>query len=319
MVNESVRAFVRRHPVVRYAARQLRVRLPESWGGLDRERIPPRVREFELALPHRPDAETPERSTLRIRAPGDYWVPSRLQAEGLVGYERSGIACFLAAIELSPPGAVLDVGANIGLYAALASARSQRPVFAFEPTPAVAQVARDIAVDNDLNYTVVELALSNHTGTGTLRLSGVTEGSNSLVEGPYPEIGRLQVPVDTLARWRDRATIAPSVIKIDTESTEPDVVAGALEILRRFRPWVVCEVRPERDVADRLMALLEPLEYTWHCLGRRTPAPAQPVIVGDTERPVWLFAPVEPTDAFWSRVEEWRAALGLCQPLAPTG
>lgn len=314
MVSDSVRAFVRRHPAVRYATRQLRIRLPESWGGLDPERLPPRVREFDLALPRR--AATPESAadSLRIAAPGDNWLSRKLHSDGLAGYEPEGIACFLAAIQRSGPGAVLDVGANVGVYAAVAGARSRRPVYAFEPAPEVAEVARAIAADNGLNVTVVDLALSNHTGTGTLRLSAVTEGSNSLVEGPYPEIGRIRVPVDTLARWRDRACTVPAVIKIDTEGTEPDVVAGTLEVLRRFRPWVICEVRPDYGVADRLMALLEPAEYGWYHLAGDPPHSPRQVITPCGQARMWLFAPESPGPGFWSCMQEWRVALAKCRP-----
>jgi FkbM family methyltransferase len=312
MVSHAVRAFVRRHPVVRHATRQLRIRLPESWGGLDRERLPPRVREFDLALPRREQARSRAPEVLRIRAPGDYWLPRLLHHRGLGAYEREGLACFLAALEGPTQGAVLDVGANIGIYAALAATHSQRPVYAFEPTPEVARVAEGIAADNGLDHRVVELALSNHSGTGTLRLSAVTEGSNSLVQGPEPEMGRVKVPVDTLARWRDREKTVPAILKIDTEATEPDVVSGALEILRRYRPLVLCEVRPHLGVAERLMALLEPFDYSWHHLAGPPPRPPEHAITPCDEHRMWLFAPREPSDGFWERARSWYEALARC-------
>ncbi|PSK97290.1 FkbM family methyltransferase [Murinocardiopsis flavida] len=319
MVSEQVRAFVRRHPTVRHAARRIRVHLPPVLGGIDRKRVPPRVRRFDLRLPRRAGAPAAGPESLDISLSGDYWVPRRLQRAGLAGYEPETLACFLAALDTARPGAVLDVGANVGVYSLLAASRSRRSVHAFEPTPDVAAAARAIAAANRLDIRVTELALSNHTGTASLRLSATTDASNSLAAGFRRELGRLPVPVDTLAHWQEHAKVAPSVVKIDTETTEPDVIAGGLEVLRRYRPWVFCEVLPHRGGGERLMALLEPLDYGWYHLSGRPPHPERTAIEGrgaDTGDRMWMFAPEPPSDRFWTAADEWRAAIDACGPAA---
>ncbi|MFC7326777.1 FkbM family methyltransferase [Marinactinospora rubrisoli] len=320
MVPDQVRAFVRRHPTVRRAARRIRMHLPERLGGINPDRLPPNIRRFELALPVRDGGSPIGPPTLTVRSPGELWVAKRLAERGLAGYEPETLACFLAALEHGRPGAVLDVGANIGVYAALAAARTYRDVYAFEPTPDVAATARAIAADNELGFRVEELALSNHSGTATLRLSATTDASNSLAEGFRREVGRIPVRLDTLARWRERAGVVPAVIKIDTETTEPDVIAGGLEVLRRFRPWVFCEVLPDRGVEERLMALLEPLDYGWYHLSGATPYPPRPEITGrgyGSRDRMWMFAPEPPAPGFWRAADNWRSAIDACRP--PTG
>ncbi|RCV54387.1 FkbM family methyltransferase [Marinitenerispora sediminis] len=317
MVPDQVRAFVRRHPAVRRAARRIRVHLPERLGGIDPDRLPPNVRRFDLALPVRDSGPLVGPESLEVRAPGDFWVAKRLAERGLAGYEPETLACFLAALEHSRPGAVLDIGANIGVYAALAAARTYREVYAFEPTPDVAAAARAIAAGNGLGVHVEELALSNHSGTASLRLSATTDASNSLAAGFRREVGRIPVRLDTLARWRERAGIVPAVIKIDTETTEPDVIAGGLEVLRRFRPWVFCEVLPDRGVEERLMALLEPLDYGWYHLSGPPPHPPRPVITGrgsGSRDRMWMFAPETPPPGFWRAAGLWRSAIDACLP-----
>lgn len=311
---DPVRAFVRRHPAIRQATRQIRIHLPERLGGLDPTRLPPRVRKFELPLPRRSVTPTNQPEALRVEAPGDLWLPRKLQDAGLAGYEPASLACFLAAVEHARPGAVLDVGANIGLYAALASARSTRTVFAFEPTPEVAATARTLALENRLTFTVVEMAVSNHTGRASLRLSASSDVANSLAGGDRPEIGRREVQVDTLAHWRERAAVVPAIVKIDTEATEPEVLAGALEFLRSFRPWIFCEVRPGLGVAERLMALLEPHRYVWfHLDGPPPHAPRTTVVARERDQSrLWLFAPGMPPQHFWSAATEWQDALAQC-------
>ncbi|MDA8368448.1 MAG: FkbM family methyltransferase [Nocardiopsaceae bacterium] len=297
---------------MRHATRQIRIRLPQSLGGLDPALVPPRVRRFELDLPRRAGGGQSGPSTLRITAPGDYWVPKRLQQNGLAEYEPETLACFLAAVEHARPGAVLDIGANVGVYAALAAARSRRKVYAFEPTPQIAETARAIAADNDLDIEVVEIALSNHSGTDPLRLSATTDASNSLAAGFRPELGRIPVTVDMMSHWREEAGIVPSVLKIDTEATEPDVIAGGLEVLRRFRPWVFCEVMSYQGIDERLMALLEPLHYHWYHLTGVPPYRPRQVISGHGAIPrqrMWLFAPEPVPDRMWDTARAWREAI----------
>ncbi|SKA33020.1 methyltransferase, FkbM family [Marinactinospora thermotolerans DSM 45154] len=317
MVPDQVRAFVRRHPAIRHATRRIRVHLPERLGGLDPARVPPRVRVFDLRLPRRPGGPAIGPDVLRVRAPGDYWVPRHLERTGLAGYEPEALSCFLATLDHARPGAVLDVGANVGVYSVLAAARTYRPVHAFEPTPEIAVTARAIAADNDLDLRVEELALSNHTGSAWLRLSATTDASNSLASGYRRELGRIQVPLDTLAHWRERACVVPAVVKIDTETTEPDVIAGGLEVLRRFRPWVFCDVLPDHSVQERLMALLEPLGYGWYHLCGDPPYPARDSISGHGPKArerMWMFAPDSPGPRFWRTVLGWREAVGACLP-----
>src|SRR5690606_24318232 len=195
MVTGQVRAFVRRHPAVRHATRQLRIRLPRRLGGLDTARVPPRVRRFTLLLPRRADGPAGGPDELRISVPGDLSIPARLHRYGLAGYRPDALACFLAALETVRPGAVLDVGANVGVYAALAAARSGRDVYAFEPCPQAGRAARAIAADNGLRMEVVDLALSNHTGSARLHLSATSDATNSLTPGFRPEVGRIPVRV----------------------------------------------------------------------------------------------------------------------------
>ncbi|TDQ54795.1 hypothetical protein [Actinorugispora endophytica] len=164
---------------------------------------------------------------------------------------------------------------------------------------------------------VEEAALSNHTGTGTLRLSATGEASNSLAAGFRPELGRVPVRVDTASRWRERDNIVPAVLKIDTGPTGPDVVAGALEVMRRFRPWVLCEVPPDRGLEERLMALLEPLDYTWHRVDGDPPYPPRARIrEPGTGDPLWLFAPGLPDEGFWETARLWNEAVLGCRPPA---
>ena len=317
MVHDQLRALVRRYPIVRSATRRIRVHLPKRLGGLDPSRVPPRRRHLTLTLP-RTESDTrglgPDRVELRL--PGDLTVPRRLAAQGLAWHEPDSLSCFMAILDHTGPGAVLDVGAGVGVYAMLAAARSRRPVFAFEPTPELAAAARSVSSSAHLGFSVVELALSNHNGTARLQRALHNDMCHQVVHNVRPGLHHLTVGATTLARWNETAGSLPTVVKIDTAGSEPEVVAGGLEILRRYRPWMLVKVRPDRGLEERLMALMEPLEYLWFPVAGDPPYEPRTQICGRAspswER-TWLFTPEEPPEAFWRSLREWRTALESCR------
>jgi FkbM family methyltransferase len=300
-----VLGFVRGRPELRGVAREVKRRLParlvEGWS---EERL-----RFELELP---GAGPP--AALAVDAPASSFVARELRASGLAAYEPAALACFLAALEAGSPGAVLDVGANIGLYALLAAARSARPAVAFEPTPVLARTAGQVARANGLDVRVERLALGRAPGKATFFLSDATDSSSSLAPGFRPSSRQLTVPVDSLDAWVTRTGTTPGVVKIDTETTEPDVLAGGARALARHRPWILCEVL-HGFAEDRLTEVLEPFGYAWYSIRGEAPYAREGRIVGDPalEETMWLFAPAEPGDAFWSAVRTWRAALAACR------
>jgi FkbM family methyltransferase len=287
---------------------------------------------FRLALPKPPDADVgvidrlrravtgrggnrPERRPIQISATRDRYIAKELERQGLAGYEPETLACFLAALEFAPPGWVYDVGANIGVFAVLAAALGARPVVAFEPTPDLASVARDIGRDNGLSFEVEELALAREPGEATFYLSDKSDASNSLAAGFRPSTRSLTVTVDTLDRFVDRTGRTPGLLKVDTETTEADVLAGAAATIERYRPWILVEILAGRREAD-LTAVVEPFRYRWHHITDAVPAPERDALAGDPKYRYrnWLLVPDPPDPAFWQRVRRWRAALDECVP-----
>jgi FkbM family methyltransferase len=244
------------------------------------------------------------------------YVPKRLASTGLAEYEPRAVECFLALTEVAGPGAVLDIGANVGLYGLLAATVGERDVRAFEPTPDLAAVARSAAAANGLGVVVEELALGREPGTATFFLSDKSDSSNSLAEGYRQSSHQLDVTVDTLDAYCARTGVVPALLKVDTETTEPDVLAGAERTIAEHRPWILCEVLPRRRTGE-LADVMAPHGYTWYHLADDEPQ-AVDRLDGDPTYAhlMYLFAP-EPVDAsFWARVRAWRQAVEAVQPAA---
>ena len=124
-------------------------------------------------------------------------------------------------------------------------------------------------------------------------------------------------PLERLDDYCARRGIQPAVLKVDTETTEPDVFRGAAELLATARPWIVCEVLAGRTEKD-LMEILRPFGYHWFHITDVMPFAPSDVIAGDpTYRHLdWLFAPVLPSERYWARAAAWRESLAACTPIA---
>ena len=298
--------------------------LPPSAKQLFRRVVPsrprsaaPATRTFDLRLPVPP---VPRKrlipSRIRIEAPGRLYVPRLLEASGFAGYEPDAAACFLAAIDEVEADAAFDVGANVGVFAVLAAAVTSADVTGFEPTPDIAAAFESIVRANELRCRVEAVALGATDGTATLHLSGATDSSNSLRAGFRQATGTVDVPLERLDAYCARIGVQPAVLKVDTESTEPDVFRGAVELLATTRPWIICEVLAGRT-EDDLMEILRPFGYHWFHITDVMPFRPTDVIVGDpTYRHLdWLFAPVMPSAGYWARAAAWRDALAECTPI----
>jgi FkbM family methyltransferase len=275
---------------------------------------PARTRVVPVVFPPRAAAGTT--SELRLAtmvAPTGLVVPRTLAERGLGGYEREALACFLAATDTAGPGAVLDIGANVGVYAALADAVTDRQVIGFEPTPFLVKLARSFGAENGFGYAMESLALGAENGVATFYLSDVSDSSNSLAEGFRASTTQIDVSVETLDSYLERTRLVPAVVKVDTESTEPDVLIGARRSIERHRPWILCEVLAGRT-EERLTEILAPLDYHWYPITDQIPLLPADRIVGDStyRHLMWMFAPEPPGDDFWAAMRRHEAALATC-------
>lgn len=170
---------------------------------------------------------------------------------------------------LTPASVVFDVGAHSGHTALLFRQRCAR-VYAFEPDPEpFATMAGRFR--GQPSIIPVPAALGRAAGAATLNLDyrGPTGGSSSLLGHLFTEPLRVNsakasVEVMTLDGFCETHGVVPDFLKIDVEGSEPDVVAGGWDLLRRQRPPLVYEqycyfamLRPDdySDMMDRLGSL----------------------------------------------------------------
>lgn len=147
--------------------------------------------------------------------------------------ERPVLTDFLA--ELSPDDVFYDIGANIGLYSCFALGQLSKGnglIVAFEPHPRTADRLRTNLSINGDQYDVYEYALANHEGTMNLAPPEEKErpGTYRLQDGEVNS----GIPVEVVQGddLRVRTSIPkPTILKIDVEGSELDVIDGLSETL----------------------------------------------------------------------------------------
>jgi len=136
---------------------------------------------------------------------------------------------------------LFDIGANVGIYSMLAAALNpEGTVVAVEPMPATfSRLCENARVNELRNVQPYCVAIADRTGLGTFNFASLWEGSSmhSLGAPAATEqfgetvVFRSGIGVVTLD---DLAAVAgvPSLIKIDVDGGEDDVLAGAEGVLR---------------------------------------------------------------------------------------
>lgn len=165
--------------------------------------------------------------------------------------------------KVSPGDWAIDIGANIGIVTGQLAARvgASGRVWAIEPVFRNSECLRTLRERNGLKMIqTFDVALGPGDGTVTLRLPPPGNSAVASVTASWINADEITVPVrslDSLVAER-RSEGRLSLIKIDVEGYESQVLAGASETLARFRPLLYVEFNDEilRDAGSSSMELL---------------------------------------------------------------
>jgi FkbM family methyltransferase len=182
-------------------------------------------------------------------------------------YETELTEAFLHLVQ--PGEVVLDIGMHLGYYATLFAVLvgNQGQVHAFEPTPST----RQIALHNTQRFSQIQvhpLAVWSSAGTVVLRDYGPQwMGFNTLTrvkleKEPTPP-KEIEVQTVTLDAFRSSLSRPISLIKIDAESAEREIIRGGRQMLAQDRPLISVEVGDPSDSNEsvQLVGDLQSLDY----------------------------------------------------------
>lgn len=208
-------------------------------------------------------------------------------------YEPAVMACLMALWEQCDDGfTFLDVGANIGLFSTVCKVmHPEANVIGFEPTPRTCDIAKLVAERNGTDVMFDRRALSDRAGKSWMHFSKRSEGSNSLLPGWRESVDGCEVETIML----DSLGLAPSVIKMDVETWEPQVIAGGEETIRKHLPSIVLEINRKGKVSQK---------ERYRIIMRMLPDYHGLKLNGEN----WLLAPW-PIDDIAARIEELKPGL----------
>jgi FkbM family methyltransferase len=170
------------------------------------------------------------------------------------GFEQAEAA---RLCELAEKGSTaFDVGANIGVITVpLAAAVGPKGrVVAFEPSaPNVERLRRNAELNGAENVEVMAVAVGRRSGSLALHLSADPAFHSTVATPSHPQgSATAKVPVVSLDEtWIRSGRPAVSVLKVDVEGAELDVLKGAAALLETCRPAVLVEA----PVEDRRIAI----------------------------------------------------------------
>jgi FkbM family methyltransferase len=177
---------------------------------------------------------------------------------------------------LRPGDIAVDVGANIGFYTVHFAARvgAGGHVHAFECNPELLELLRDSIEINYLEKrcTFYPVAITDHEGDATFRQPSKHLGSGSIVAGELSNDTATQITVAATTLDAVFTGKEPPIrlLHIDTEASEPMVIAGGRAFIERHRDMIiVLEVLGENfrnRGDDSLRAALEFLQHTGRTL-----------------------------------------------------
>jgi len=195
----------------------------------------------------------------------------------------------------------IDVGSNIGYFPIRLAhyAKSKNvsiEIYAHEPLPFLREISTQLMSSNGIVYNLSEKALSDFQGVDKFYVSSKSDASNSLNPNFRKHKEVIDVQISTLdceyARLVAGDYVA-SLLMIDVETMEPNVLRGGANFIKKFRPLIVCEVLNDRTESE-LMGIFTALDYKWLKYDGKSWVESD-VVVGDKNYIYrdWLFAPRE--------------------------
>ena len=157
-----------------------------------------------------------------------------------------------------------DIGANMG-YTSLILSKNFENVYAFEPSLIYEKLKKNVSKNKKIH--AFNIAIGDHDGKLTMEKREVPWKTGQLVadKGSIDdEWGKLIEKVTVDCKKIDGMDLPkPDFIKIDVEGFELDVINGALETIRKYKPGIFIEIHSD-TIGFEIKNILSPLYQIHH-------------------------------------------------------
>lgn len=212
----------------------------------------------------------PNGEILRIGRDSGIYLSSGLFWGGLDSFEPATSRTL--RFFFSRAATFVDVGANYGFYSLLAAHWNPKlQVTAFEPVPPIFERLQHNIRLNQLQAKVnaYSLALSDASGVARLYVppsqSLDLEATATLAQDSWQQRKNspaIEVKVLAFDDFEREHPMRLDLVKIDVEDHEASVLRGMQNVIRRDRPFIVCEILPRDHRNERTLEIIDLLDYT---------------------------------------------------------
>ncbi len=161
-------------------------------------------------------------------------------------------------VKLEEGDFIIDAGANIGLFSILASQRvgETGQVFAFEPIREAQEILKKNIVFNQIdNINIIPEALgSNNSVIEFVKLETLGQ-SSGFVRGNFPKEKVKQVTLDYFVKKNRVKKV--DFIKADIEGMEREMIKGAEQTIKKFKPKISICIYHRADDLKVLRSLIK--------------------------------------------------------------
>lgn len=187
---------------------------------------------------------------------------------GIFGdYEGQTLKMWHQTSKFLKQGIVLDIGAYTGIFSLTAlSANPKLCIHAFEPNPFTFNfLKKNIDLNNLNNVVIYNFGLSSKSGTekfynfGDSASSGMTLINHQHVN---PNLSHSEFKVRDISDFRKALNEKISLIKLDIERAELQLLKHAEDIIKNDRPIIFCEIL-DIDMYEDFQTFFEKLEYEY--------------------------------------------------------
>lgn len=218
---------------------------------------------------------------LKIKIRGKKFIVPIVKGAGFqnLKLKNDWLLLLLAKVKLPDNSSFIDVGVNVGQTLLKFRSYFENPYIGFEPNANCVLYTRElIRINNFKNVSIFPVGLSDKDEIAVLysgrNLDNCCTDStiiSDLRPNHYTEYDKSFVPTyrfDNLNILKPGETV--SMIKIDAEGAELDILSGMTETIKRFQPLIICEVLDYnseqtsqllQDRADKLHELVKKLDY----------------------------------------------------------
>jgi len=215
--------------------------------------------------------------TLRVPLRSEWaWLDWDL-AVSIVGHDIEVIQTYEALVNsFERPDFFFDVGANYGTHSILFLSAGI-PVIAFEPNPNCHPYFEAACGLNGFSGRWEQVAAGSAPGEIELvfpeKETWLGSVSSDITPGldEWGDVTRLSVPVRSLDSYMKDIPFGKVLIKIDVEGYEIEVLKGAAQMLRDYKPAIIFESN-DAKLRPELFSLFEEFSYGIHPLPYRPSA-----------------------------------------------